>query len=237
MTPTMTPAQAGAAPRIDPPQGGGSDTPAMQPPRPVPRPGAVPPPPPEEGDLIRRLKAGEEPAFEELVRLHGPRMLAVARRFLPREADAEDALQDAFLSVFRAIARFEGGSRLSTWLHRVTVNAALMRIRSRSRRPETVVDEPVLQRARDPKGAALTTQPASEEVSRAELRECVRAGLARLPEEMRAVVRLRDIEGMDLREIAHVLDIGLSTVKTRLHRGRVALRDGLSARFGAMEQR
>src|SRR5258707_818341 len=82
-----------------------------------------------EATLIARLKAGEEAAFEELVRRHGPRMYAVARRYLPQEADAQDALQEALLCAYRGIGTFAGGSRLDTWLYRVTVNSSLMRIR------------------------------------------------------------------------------------------------------------
>lgn len=189
--------------------------------------------PDSETDLIRRLQAGEEAAFAELVRTYGPRMLAAARRFLPREADAADVLQDAFLSVFRGVGGFEGGSRLSTWLHRVTVNAALMRIRARSRRPEVQAEESLLfqstrRRASEPPTAA-------DALGRGEILDCVRSGLTQLPEEIRAVVRLRDIEGMELREISGLLGVCCSTVKTRLHRGRMALRGLLEARFGALE--
>jgi RNA polymerase sigma-70 factor (ECF subfamily) len=196
-------------------------------------PRAAPRPVEDEAALVARLQAGEEAAFEQVVRLYGPKMLAVARRFLPKEADAEDALQDAFLSVYRSVGSFQGGSRLSTWLHRVTVNAALMRIRARSRRPDMTADDSGMDAPRAPgkgDGWALT---AAEALQRVEVREGVRAGLARLPEEVRAVVLLRDIQGLDLREIGSLLDIGLSTVKARLHRGRLALRTYLDARLGA----
>ena len=161
-------------------------------------------------------------------------MLAAARRFLPREADAADVLQDAFLSVFKGVRGFEGGSRLSTWLHRVTVNAALMKIRSRSRRPEVQAEESLLfQSPRRPDNGGAP--PALDALGREEILDSVRLGLSRLPEEIRAVVRLRDIEGMELREISGLLGVCCSTVKTRLHRGRMALRGLLEARFGALE--
>ena len=88
-----------------------------------------------ETNLVRGLKAGEEEAYEQLVRLHSGRLLAVARRFLNDPEEARDAVQDAFLSVFRAVDRFEGGALLSTWLHSILVNACLMRLRTRRRRP------------------------------------------------------------------------------------------------------
>lgn len=189
------------------------------------------PPVEQEQAFVRRLQAGDEQAFEELVRTHGPRMLCAARRFMPREADAADVLQDAFLSVFRGVGSFAGGSRLSTWLHRVTVNAALMRIRARSRRPEVQADPALLLQgeSRRPGGGELAV---SDALGRGEVLDCVRESLRRLPEEIRAVVRLHDVEGMDLREISSLLGVCCSTVKTRLHRGRVALRGLLEARFG-----
>jgi RNA polymerase sigma-70 factor (ECF subfamily) len=186
-----------------------------------------------EADLVARLQAGEAQAFEQLVRAHGPRMLALARRFLPKEADAEDALQDAFVSVFRSISSFAGESRLTTWLHRVTVNAALMRIRARSRRPETSYEDAAMDVLAESAGSVEWSVSAAELLAREETREAVRRALDGLHEEARIVVRLRDIEGMDLHEIARLLGIGVSTVKSRLRRGRLALRAVLEAQIGA----
>src|SRR5262249_46456742 len=90
--------------------------------------------------LLAALKNGEEWAFEAMVRLHGRRLLAVARRFTHNEQDAQDVLQSAYLSAFRALNDFEGACQLSTWLHRIVVNTALMRIRSRRRRPEEPIE-------------------------------------------------------------------------------------------------
>jgi RNA polymerase sigma-70 factor (ECF subfamily) len=185
-----------------------------------------------EADLVARLRSGDDVAFETLVRDYGPRMLAVARRYLP-EPDAEDALQDAMISVFRGISKFEGESRLTTWLHRVVVNAALMRIRSRSRRPETALEEV----QGDSKGPARPRLPwtvsATEILQRSELREEVRRCVDRLPETLRIAVRLRDIEGWDMETICQGLGIGLSTLKARLHRGRQTLREALDPRLGS----
>jgi RNA polymerase sigma-70 factor, ECF subfamily len=185
-----------------------------------------------EARLVARLKAGESEAFEELVRVHGPRMLALARRYLPRETDAEDTLQDAFMSVFRSIGTFAGESRLTTWLHRVTVNAALMRIRARSRRPETLLGDVKVEVMAEPRGEVAWSSTATEVLSREETRSAVRKSLDRLQEESRIVVRLRDIEGMDLREISRLLGIGVNTVKSRLSRGRLALRSILENHLG-----
>src|SRR5262245_51333955 len=90
----------------------------------------------DESSLLERLRAGDDAAFEQLVAAHAPRMLAVARRFMRDESDAQDAVQDAFLSAFKAIGAFAGGSALSTWLHSITVRACLMKLRSRRRKSE-----------------------------------------------------------------------------------------------------
>jgi RNA polymerase sigma-70 factor (ECF subfamily) len=186
-------------------------------------------------DLVARLKQGDERAFEELVRAQGPRMLAVIRRFLPQEADAQDALQDAFVSVTRAISGFDGASLLSTWLHRVAVNAALMRIRSRSRRAEVTADEGTLDAALDERAPASWSRTASELLSRAELRQIVREEIARLPDAYRIVLVLREVEGLELLEVASLVGIGLTTLKARLHRARQALRAALGPRLAASE--
>jgi RNA polymerase sigma-70 factor (ECF subfamily) len=94
-----------------------------------------------EAEVIARLQAGDPAAYAELVRTQGPRMLAVARRLLRSDDDASDAVQEAFISAFRAIGNFEGGAKLSTWLHRIVVTASLMRLRNRTRRPEVSIEE------------------------------------------------------------------------------------------------
>ena len=91
--------------------------------------------------LLSGLRAGSDDAFAVLVGTHTGRMLAVARRYLGNEEDARDAVQDAFLSAFRAIDRFEGEAKLSTWLHRIVVNACLMKLRTRRRRPEGKIED------------------------------------------------------------------------------------------------
>ncbi|MFO0810638.1 MAG: sigma-70 family RNA polymerase sigma factor [Gemmataceae bacterium] len=94
-----------------------------------------------DDELLTRLRSGEPAAAEAFVRRFGGAMFAAARRLLANEEDARDALQDAFLSAFRALDRFDGRAKLSTWLHRVAVNAALMKLRSKKRRPERPIDD------------------------------------------------------------------------------------------------
>src|SRR3990172_9044286 len=94
-----------------------------------------------EHSLVLRLRAGGDAALSELVRENGGRLLAVARRLLRSEEDARDAVQEAFLNAFRGIERFDGAARLSTWLHRIVINACLMKLRTRGRKPEQPIEE------------------------------------------------------------------------------------------------
>lgn len=94
----------------------------------------------DEAAMLARLRAKDEAAFDELVDAAAGRMLSVARKMMSTEADAEDAVQDAFLSAFKSLDRFDGRSKLTTWLHQITVNACLMKLRSKRRRPEKSMD-------------------------------------------------------------------------------------------------
>jgi RNA polymerase sigma-70 factor (ECF subfamily) len=154
-------------------------------------------------------------------------MLAFARRFLPREHDAQDALQDAMLSAFRSIANFDGRSQLSTWLMRITVNACLMQIRTRRRRPERSIETllptflPDGHQVRDtPRW--VDVPPSGLETDRVTM--LVRDGVDELPELYRTVLLLRDVEELSTEETAEVLGISKDAVKTRLHRARQGLR-------------
>ena len=185
-----------------------------------------------ERDLIRRLKAGDEDAYATLVRTMGGRMLGVARRFLQDDALAQDAVQDAFLSAFRSIQGFDGQSQLSTWLHRIVVNASLMKLRTRRRKPEQSI-EPLLP-AFDEVGHHASpvvpwTESAEHALLRAETRERVRGAIDELPETYRTVLLLRDIEELSTREAAEALGIGENAVKLRLHRARQALATKLTS--------
>ena len=199
-------------------------------------PGETPLPPPggaDEQALVARLRAGDEDAFALVVRDYGPRLLSVARRFVLHDEDARDVLQDAFVSAWRGMANFAGTSRLSTWLHRIVVNAALMKLRSKRRRPEDALD-PLLP-AFDSDGhhaARVTSWPdADVRLAREETRRYVRARINELPESYRIVLLMRDIEELDTAETARALGLTENAVKIRLHRARAALRTLLDPRF------
>ncbi len=184
-------------------------------------------PSPDEAALLARLRAGDEAAYEELVRSHGGRLLAVARRFLRNEEEARDAVQDAFLSAFRNMEGFEGQARLSTWLHRIVVNAALMKLRTRRRKPETPIDDLLpgfLEDGHMESPAVEWRKAGVDEAERNQLRTLVLEKIQELPEGYRNVLMLRDIEDLDTEETAAQMGISVGAVKTRLHRARQALR-------------
>lgn len=188
----------------------------------------------QEGELLSALRAGRDDAFEALVRAHSGRMLSVCRRILRNEEEAKDAVQEAFISAFRALPNFEGNSQLGTWLHRIAVNASLMRLRARKRKPEESIDD--LQPAFKDDGHAriepLDWSPSALQlVETRETREFVRGCIDRLPEMYRVVLLLRDIEELDTSEAAMVLGVSEGVVKVRLHRARHALRRLLAGRF------
>jgi len=191
-------------------------------------------PPVQEAELLTALRAGREEAFETLVRAHSGRMLSVCRRILRNDEEAKDAVQEAFVSAFRGIASFEGTSLLGTWLHRIAVNASLMRLRSKKRRPEESIDE-LLPTFKEDGHARIEPRDwspsALQLVESRETREFVRGCIDRLPEMYRVVLLLRDIEEMDTSEAAEVLAVSEGVVKVRLHRARQALRRLLGERF------
>jgi RNA polymerase sigma-70 factor (ECF subfamily) len=189
---------------------------------------------PDEVALLAGMQAGDDGAFEACVRGYCGRMLVIARRILGNEADAEDAVQDAFASAFQGIGRFHGLSSLGTWLHRIVVNAALGRLRHRQRHPEQSIEDLLPhfgegEHQVDPPAPWKATPETGLQAR--EARELVRSCISRLPESYRTVLLLRDIEGLDTEETARLLGTSPGVVKTRLHRARQALRTLLDPHF------
>ena len=180
----------------------------------------------EDQALLAALKAGEEWAFEMMIRVHGARLLMVARRFTRNAPDAEDVLQSAYLNAFRALKDFEGVSRLSTWLHRIVVNTALMRLRSQRRKPEESIETllPAFQEdGHHVEQFSDWCAPADRLIEREETRTFVRRCIDALPDNPRAVLMVRDIEELPTQEVANLLGLSAAAVKVRLHRARQAL--------------
>lgn len=165
---------------------------------------------PSDADLLAAHVAGDHEAFAELVRRHRDRLWAVALRTLGDREEAADALQDALVSAYRRAGSFRGEAAVTTWLHRVVVNACLDRVRRRNARPTVALPERELPDHRD---AHASTETAVD----------VRAALGRLPEHQRQALVLVDMHGLSVSEAAQVLDVAEGTVKSRCARGRAAL--------------
>jgi RNA polymerase sigma-70 factor (ECF subfamily) len=181
---------------------------------------------PDEITLIVRVKAGDQDACRRLVELYRPRMMTVARRYMRCEDDCNDAIQNAFISAFKALDRFEGQSRLSTWLQRITVNACLMKLRQCSYQREMSIEEftPSVRHKEKPAYKTHGIDNPSTGIESDETRSIVRKAIDQLPDAYRSVLLLRDIEEMDSVAIAGMLATTENNVKMRLHRGRRALR-------------
>lgn len=180
----------------------------------------------DEAELLRRLRAGDELAFDLLVRTFGGRLLSVARRYVRNDDDARDIVQAAYLSAFRALDRFEGSCQLSTWLHRIVVNTALMQLRSRRRKPEESIDALLPAFVEDGHHVEQFSDwstPADELLEREQTRAIVRACIDELPDNYRTVLVLRDIDELPNDEVATMLSMTPTAVKVRLHRARQAL--------------
>jgi RNA polymerase sigma-70 factor (ECF subfamily) len=185
----------------------------------------------EEARFVERLKRRDADAFDALVQRYSGRLIALARQILGEEDLARDAVQDAFLSAFRAIDGFKGDARLSSWLHRIVANAALAKLRMRRRRPECFLNEEFgTDRDDDPLDRTALPAVGGDSEAADELlarrQECafVRACIERLKESHRTVLMLRYIEEYDTEQTAEILGIAPNTVKTRLLRARDALR-------------
>lgn len=186
--------------------------------------------------IIAELKRGNAATFEQIVREHTGWMFAVARRITNCEEDAADCVQEAFSIAHQKIAGFEGRSTLKTWLHRVVVNQALMKLRKKRRRPEESIDE--LMPDFDDNGfligpVQITDETAEELLSKKEVAGEVRRAITELPETYRTILLLRDIEELSTTETAEILEIDEGAARTRLHRARTALKKKLEPIFEA----
>lgn len=181
--------------------------------------------------LIAALKRRQPSAFEQLLAQHGAKLYRVALGLLGQRQDAEEVLQETWLRVYEGIHAFREHAALPTWLYRIVVNASLVRMRTRARRPEAKGDPAAL-----PVRAAWALSP-EEALLRQELRTAIQQGIDRLPELYRAVYVLAELEGRSYQELATVLALTVGTVKSRLHRARRLLRAVLVDEWGAQSGR
>lgn len=190
--------------------------------------------PESEADLIARVRAGNPEAFYELVRPHERSLFMAAFSILGNEADAEEVVQESILKAFKAIGRFRGESKFSTWIIQITINEARMKLRKDRRHLYESLDE---SRKGDEEGDYIPRDFAdwreipSEALESARLRAALKKGLEALGPKYRQVLVFRDIEHLSIADTAAMMGITEATVKTRLLRARLMMRDALAPGF------
>ncbi len=186
----------------------------------------------DETALVARAKAGDTSAFSELVSKYERKIYRLAKNITRHDEDAEDVLQDAFLKAYEHLDRFEGNSKFYTWLVRIAVNEALMKLRKRKTDKTVPLDEPVdvgedlMQRE-----IAVWDDNPEQQYSGEEMRKILEEALDTLKPDFRTVFTLRDIEELSTEETAEALGISIAAVKSRLLRARLALREKLTRQF------
>ncbi len=187
---------------------------------------------PTDLELVERVRAGENEAFDELVNRHARKIFRLARHITKNDAETEDVLQDAFLKAYSRLDQFEGNSQFYTWLVRIAVNESLMRLRRRKSSKTVSLDEEI-ETDENPikREVASDGEDPEESLSRLETREILENAIDSLAEGYRTVFVLRDVEGLSTEETAEMLDLSISAVKSRLLRARLQLRDKIRRRL------
>ena len=183
-----------------------------------------------ESALVRLAAQGDADAFAAIMRTHNRPLFRVARAILKDDAEAEDALQEAYIRAYRSLSTYRGEAQLSTWLARVVVNEALMRLRKRERRNSIVPLQPGVD-LQDANVMEIESKMENPEnaARRAEVRRLLEARIDALPDVYRAVFMLRAVEEYSVEETAAILDVPEATVRTRFFRARSLLREGLAS--------
>ncbi|MGE5139180.1 MAG: sigma-70 family RNA polymerase sigma factor [Rudaea sp.] len=186
-----------------------------------------------DAEILSRLKAGDMSACTACVNAYSDSLYRLAYRLLRDEAAAEDVVQDTFLNAFKGLDKFDGRSKLSTWLFRIAYNNALMRLRAK--KPTASLDDEGDDRATG--SIVVPWHETPEDVlSRQEIRDVLDNAISTLPPALRAVFELRDLQGKSTAETAEILGLTETAVKVRLHRARLALREKLNGYFGKTEE-
>jgi RNA polymerase sigma-70 factor (ECF subfamily) len=197
--------------------------------------GAPGPAPVSDEELVARARAKDFAAFEQLLDRYEDKIFRLAYRFVRNETEAKEVLQDTFLSIWRKLDTFKGDSQFGSWLYRVAANTALMRLRAQRRHPEVSTEELPIgyldNYGQLPSPGENWAKRPDDELQSDELRRHIQSAVDALPEIYRTVFLLRDVEGLSTEETGEILDISVPTVKTRLHRARIALRDNISTYF------
>jgi RNA polymerase sigma-70 factor (ECF subfamily) len=175
--------------------------------------------------LIAQFRQGSIAAFEEIVARYESKVFNLAMRFTRNQEDAEEVLQDVFTTIYKKLGGFEGKSAFSSWLYRIIVNAAFMKLRKRKQHTTVSIEDlaPAVKQYCIEREPLLDGRSDTLTINR-ELRDRVQGAIDRLPEQYRAVFVLRDVDGLTNQEVGEILDISIPAVKSRLHRSRLMLR-------------
>lgn len=183
-------------------------------------------------ELVVQFQNGSLEAFETLLSRHEAKIYSLALRFTRDNEDAEEVVQDVFATVYRKIDSFEGKSAFSSWIYRITVNAAFMKLRKRKQKPTMFMEDLAPMVQQQYLDASSSHENSADSFSKGrELRSVLQEAIQKLPEQYRSVFILRDVDGMSNEEVAKVLVISLAAVKSRLHRARLMLRKKLQTYF------
>jgi len=194
---------------------------------------------PQNDELLSRLQSGDERALSDLADTYGTKIYQLAFRYLRNKEDAEEVTQDVLFKVYRKVGSFRGDAALSSWIYRITFNAAMSRLRTAQYQRSQEDDRQLVSEDADPSKPARSeiadwTDMADERVLRSQLRRRVFRAILALPAIYRAPVMLRDIQGMSTEEASAMLRVKDQTLKSRLHRGRLILRKQLTDFAGGL---
>jgi RNA polymerase sigma-70 factor, ECF subfamily len=179
-------------------------------------------------ELIEEFKAGNQKSFEELIQRYSTKAFSLASRLTRNQEDAEEVLQDVFVTVYRKIGSFQGKSTFSSWLYRVTVNAAFMKLRKKKQDQSVPMEDVLPQLQNTPLIRASENLEGDRATQRSEVVQALELAIGKLPEEYRPVFILRDVDGLTSREVGKILNLSVPAVKSRLHRSRLMIRKRLT---------
>jgi RNA polymerase sigma-70 factor (ECF subfamily) len=184
-----------------------------------------------DAELVKGVIAREESCFEELLERYGSKVLNLAMRITRNQEDAEEILQDVFITVFTKIGSFEHKAQFSSWLYRVTMNSSFMKIRARNRRRTVSMEDVEPNIRQNWVGNRTELFDIDSMSSRHELREAIQKAVELLPDDYRAIFVLRDIDGLSNEAVSQVLQLSVPAVKSRLHRSRLLMREQLKSHY------
>lgn len=186
----------------------------------------------EDTALIEKTLGGEYTFFERLVTKYESRIYSHCYKFLRSQEDAEDALQETFLQAYKALGSFRAEAAFSTWLYKIATNSCLMRIRKKKKIDFVSIDKPIeFDGSKLKREVVDWSQNPALLAGNDEIRRALNELIAQLPEDKRVVLTLKDVEGFSNTEISEILDVSVAAVKSRLHRARLIMRDGLTRYF------